>query len=125
VVLATMTEGVQLIKTNLVQLGAELEEASWVSGVAWPKTLVRVVLPLVAPVVAVVGVLTFATAVRATSIVALLASRDTQPLSLVQLGHMADGDFEKASVIGVLMLVLTVGVALVGRLLGLRIRAAQ
>jgi ABC-type Fe3+ transport system permease subunit len=76
-------------------------------------------------VVAVVGVLTFATAARATSIVALLASRDTQPLSLVQLGHIADGDFEKASVIGVLMLLLTIGVALAGRLLGLRIRAGQ
>jgi iron(III) transport system permease protein len=124
VVLGTMTEGVQLIKTNLVQLGAELEEASWVSGAPWLYTLGRVVLPLVAPAVAVVGVLTFATAARATSIVALLASRDTQPLSLVQLGHMADGDFEKASVIGVLMLLLTIGVALTGRLIGLRIRAA-
>jgi iron(III) transport system permease protein len=125
VMLGTMTEGVQLIKTNLVQLGAELEEASWASGAPWLYTLGRVVLPLVAPAVAIVGVLTFATAARATSIVALLASRDTQPLSLVQLGHMADGDFEKASVIGVLMLLLTVGVALAGRLLGLRIRSGQ
>jgi iron(III) transport system permease protein len=80
----------------------------------------RVVIPLVAPVVAVVGVLTFATAARATSVVALLSSRNIQPLSMLQLDHMSDGAFERASVIGVLILLLTTGVALLGRWVGLK-----
>ncbi|MFN0070598.1 MAG: ABC transporter permease [Chloroflexota bacterium] len=118
VTLSSMTVGVQIIKSNMVQLGAELEEASWASGGSWMYTLRRVVIPLVAPVVAVVGVLTFATAARATSVVALLSSRNIQPLSMVQLDHMSDGAFERASVIGVIILLLTTGVALVGRFIG-------
>jgi iron(III) transport system permease protein len=120
VTLSSMTVGVQIIKSNMVQLGAELEEASWASGGSWVYTLRRVVIPLVAPVVAVVGVLTFATAARATSVVALLSSRNIQPLSMLQLDHMSDGAFERASVIGVLILVLTTGVALLGRWVGSR-----
>lgn len=118
VTLSSMTVGVQIIKSNMVQLGAELEEASWAAGASWTYTLRRVVIPLVAPVVAVVGVLTFATAARATSVVALLSSRNIQPLSMLQLDHMSDGAFERASVIGVLILILTTGVALVGRYIG-------
>jgi iron(III) transport system permease protein len=118
VTLSSMTVGVQIIKSNMVQLGAELEEASWASGGSWAYTLRRVVIPLVAPVVAVVGVLTFATAARATSVVALLSSRNIQPLSMLQLDHMSDGAFERASVIGVLILLLTTGVALLGRWVG-------
>lgn len=118
VTLSSMTVGVQIIKSNMVQLGAELEEASWASGGSWVYTLRRVVIPLVAPVVAVVGVLTFATAARATSVVALLSSRNIQPLSMLQLDHMSDGAFERASVIGVLILLLTTGVALLGRWVG-------
>jgi len=118
VTLSSMTVGVQIIKSNMVQLGAELEEASWASGGSWWYTLRRVVIPLVSPVVAVVGVLTFATAARATSVVALLSSRNIQPLSMLQLDHMSDGAFERASVIGVLILFLTTGVALIGRYIG-------
>jgi iron(III) transport system permease protein len=119
--LGAITLTTQVLKTNLRQLGAELEEASAASGANWWHTLRHVVVPLMAPSLAVVGVLAFSAAARATSQVALLATHNTQPLSILQLNLLTDNNFEAASVIGVFILVLTVGVAIGARLLGLRL----
>ncbi|MBV9327397.1 MAG: iron ABC transporter permease [Chloroflexi bacterium] len=118
--LGAITLTTQVLKTNLRQLGAELEEASATSGGNWWHTLRHVIVPLMAPSLAVVGVLAFSAAARATSHVALLATHNTQPLSILQLNLLTDNNFEAASVIGVFILLLTVGVAGVARLLGLR-----
>lgn len=119
--LGSITLTTQLIKSNLVQLGSELEEASWASGAPWWQTLRRVVLPLIAPSLAVVGVLAFSAAARATSHVALLSTNANQPLSILQLNLMSDNDFEAASVVGVFILLMTVGVAIAARFFGLRL----
>jgi iron(III) transport system permease protein len=119
--LGSITLTTQVLKTNLRQLGAELEEASAASGAGWWHTLRHVVVPLMAPSLAVVGVLAFSAAARATSHVALLATHNTQPLSILQLNLLTDNNFEAASVIGVFILLMTVGVAIVARLLGLRL----
>jgi ABC-type Fe3+ transport system permease subunit len=73
---------------------------------------------------AVVGVLAFSAAARATSHVALLATRSTQPLSVLQLNLMTNNDFEAGSVVGIFILLLTVGVAVVARFFGLRLSPA-
>ena len=121
VALGSITLTTQVLKTNLRQLGVELEEASAASGASWWHTLRHVVVPLMAPSLAVVGVLAFSAAARATSHVALLATHNTQPLSILQLNLLTDNNFEAASVIGVFILLMTVGVAIVARLLGLRL----
>ncbi|WP_103104231.1 ABC transporter permease [Brevibacillus reuszeri] len=120
-VLVSITTGTQVLKTNLTQLGSELEEASWVHGASWWYTYRRIVLPLIAPAMVVVGVFGFAIAARATSHVVLLATSDTRPISVLQLSYMSDGSYEAASVIGVIILFLTVGVALVARLFGVKV----
>jgi iron(III) transport system permease protein len=126
VMLGSMTLGVQLLKSSLLQLGRDLEEASLACGASWWYTARHVVLPLIAPAMVVVGVLTFAAAARSTSHIALLATPTNKPLSLLQLEFMADGNFETASVMGVIILGLTLGVALIARLCGLRVdRAAH
>jgi iron(III) transport system permease protein len=119
--LGSITLTTQVLKTNLRQLGAELEEASAASGGNWWHTLRKVILPLMAPSLAVVGVLAFSAAARATSHVALLSTHNNQPLSILQLNLLSDNNFEAASVIGVFILVMTVGVAVVARILGLRL----
>jgi iron(III) transport system permease protein len=119
--LGSITLTTQTLKANLLQLGAELEEAAWASGAAWGDTLRRVVLPLIAPALAVVGVLAFSASARATSHVALLSTHANQPLSMLQLNLLSDNDFGAASVVGVFILLMTVGVALVARVLGLRV----
>jgi iron(III) transport system permease protein len=119
--LGSITLTTQVLKTNLRQLGAELEEASATSGGNWWHTLRHIVVPLMAPSLAVVGVLAFSAAARATSHVALLSTHNNQPLSILQLNLLSDNNFEAASVIGVFILLLTVGVAIVARILGLRL----
>jgi iron(III) transport system permease protein len=119
--LGSITLTTQIVKSNLLQLGAELEEASQTSGAPWWHTLLHVTLPLIAPSLAVVGVLAFSAAARATSHVALLSTAGNQPLSILQLNLMADNNYEAASVVGVFILLLTVGVAFVARFLGLRL----
>jgi iron(III) transport system permease protein len=119
--LGSITLTTQVLKNNLRQLGAELEEASAASGGNWWQTMRRVVVPLMAPSLAVVGVLAFSAAARATSHVALLSTHNNQPLSILQLNLLSDNNFEAASVIGVFILLLTVGVAMIARVLGLRL----
>ncbi|WP_229730413.1 ABC transporter permease [Egicoccus halophilus] len=120
--LGAMTLTTQMVKASLIQIGAELEEASRASGGNWFYTFRRVVLPLIAPTLAVVGVLAFSTAVKTTGHVALLSTSRNQPLSILQLNQMADFNLEAASVVGVFILIGTVGVALVARLLGFKAR---
>jgi iron(III) transport system permease protein len=119
--LGSMTVGVQIIKTNMIQLGAELEEASWATGGSWFYTFRRVVLPLVAPSIAVIGLQVFASAVSAVSIVALLGAPTNQPLSLLELNYLTSGDFQPATVVGVLILILTTAAAVAARVVGLRV----
>ena len=123
--LAGVTLGTQITKASLLQLGSELEEASRASGGAWLYTFRRVVLPLIAPTIAVVGVLSFASGARATGSIALLSTHSNQPLSMLQLSLLGGNNYGAASVVGVLLLLMTVGVALVARLAGLRLETAR
>ncbi len=120
IALGGMTLGVQVIKSNLVQLGAELEEASAASGAATFYTFRTIVLPLVAPAILVVGLLIFASAAREISLVALLSSGAVKPLAMLQLNYMEDGSYELATVVGVFILMLTVSAALLARLVSMR-----
>ena len=120
VAVGTMTLSVQVLKTNIIQLGAELEEASRAHGASWPYTFRRIVLPLLAPAFAAVAILAFGSAAREVSLVALLSNHATQPLSMFQLSYVTEGRLENASVVGVLIMLMSVGVAVVGRMLGVR-----
>jgi iron(III) transport system permease protein len=120
-VVSGMPFGVHVIKANLLQLGGELEEASRVAGGTWWATYRRVVLPLVMPTLMVVMVVTFISAARDISNVALLATSETRVLSLLQLDYMIAGRYEQAAVVATLTVLLTTGVAVVARIVGLRI----
>ncbi len=116
--LSIMTRSVQMVKAALVQIGAELEQAAWMSGAGWWTTVRRVIFPLAAPTLMVVGILAFSTASRTASHVALLATANNRPLVLLQLDFLSDGNFEASSVVGVVILLLTLGAALLARALG-------
>jgi iron(III) transport system permease protein len=118
--ITSMTLGVQLLKSNLLQLGDELEEASWVAGASWLHTFRRVILPIQAPVLVTVGTVAFIAAVRNVAGVALLVTSQNRPLAMLQLDYMVDGRYEAAAVVGMIVMLLTSGVALVARGLGHR-----
>ena len=120
VVIGTMALGTQIIKAALLNLGAELEEASWACGASRFYTFRRVVLPLIAPAVAVIGLEVFATGISVVGLVALLGTGATQPLSMLQLIYLDGGFFEPGAIVGLLITTITVSAALLARYIGLK-----
>ena len=121
VLIGTMTIGTQMIRTALLQIGRELEEAAWAAGGSRFYTFRRIVLPLIAPSVAVIGLEIFATSNAAVGIIALLGTGSTQPLSILQLTLLDSGRFEQAAVIGVLIMSMTIFSAILARYIGHRV----
>jgi iron(III) transport system permease protein len=117
-VIKSMPFGTQMIKTVLIQLGSDLEEASKVCGGTWFHTFRRVILPLSMPALITVGLVGFISAARDISTVVLLGSGKSRTLSLLMLDFAAGAEFEKATVVAVLIVGLVVGAALVARGLG-------
>jgi iron(III) transport system permease protein len=115
-----MPLGVQIIKSGLMQLGSELEEASRVAGASWWSTYRRIVLRLMAPTLMAVGMITFVGAARNIGNIALLTTSATRPLSILQLDYIAQRKFEEAVVVACIIMLISLVGALVARFLGLR-----
>jgi len=119
-VIAGLPLGVQLIKSGLLQLGAELEEASRIAGATWWLTYRRIVLRLMAPTLLAVGMITFVGAARNIGNFALLTTSANRPLSMLQLDYVAQRKLEEAVVVACIIMLVSLAGALVARLLGLR-----
>ena len=117
-VIKSMPFGAQMIKGVLLQLGNDLEEASKVCGGTWLDTFRRVILPLTMPALITVGLVGFISAARDISTVVLLGSGKSRTLSLLMLDFAAGAEFEKATVVAVLIVALVVVAALFARALG-------
>jgi len=115
ILIGAVTVGTQLISGALRQIGAELEEAAWAAGGSRFYTFRRVVLPLIAPTVAVIGLEIFASANSAVAIISLLGTGATQPLSILQLVLIDSGRFEAGAVAGIIIMILTIGSAFLAR----------
>ncbi|HEV8344049.1 MAG TPA: iron ABC transporter permease [Candidatus Binatia bacterium] len=109
---------VQVVKSYLMQLGNELEEASMVAGASWLSTYRRILLPLLLPCLIVVGLLEFITAARNISTVVLLATGQTRTLSLLMLDFTAGAELERATVVAAIIVMVVVVGAVVARSLG-------
>ena len=117
-VIKSMPFGTQMIKSVLLQLGNDLEEASKVCGGSWFDTFRRVILPLTMPALITVGLVGFISAARDISTVVLLGSGKSRTLSLLMLDFAAGAEFEKATVVAVMVVGLVVIAALIARALG-------
>jgi iron(III) transport system permease protein len=117
-VIKSMPLGTQLIKSVLLQLGNDLEEASKVCGGSWIDTFRRIIFPLTAPALVTVGLIGFISAARDISTVVLLGSGQSRTLSLLMLDFAAGAEFEKATVVAVIIVALVVGAALIARVFG-------
>jgi iron(III) transport system permease protein len=120
-VIKSMPLGVQLTKSVLLQLGDDLEEASRIAGASWFVTSRRVVLPLLAPTLITVAVVGFMSSARDISTIVLLGSTQSRTLALLSLDFAYGGQFEKATVVSVLTVILVVVAALIARALGGRV----
>jgi iron(III) transport system permease protein len=117
-VIKSMPFGTQMIKSVLLQLGNDLEEASKVCGGTWVDTFRRVILPLTMPALITVGLVGFISAARDISTVVLLGSGRSRTLSLLMLDFAGGAEFEKATVVAVIVVALVVVAALIARALG-------
>jgi iron(III) transport system permease protein len=119
-VIAGMPLGVQIIKSGLLQLGGELEEASRIVGASWWATYRRIVLRLMAPTLMAVAMITFVGTARNIGNFALLTTSANRPLSILQLDYIAQRKFEEAVVVACIIMFISLAGALLARLLGLR-----
>jgi iron(III) transport system permease protein len=119
-VIAGMPLGVQILRSGLMQLGTELEEASRIAGATWWTTYRRIILRLMAPTLLAVGMITFVGAARNIGNFALLTTTANRPLSILQLDYVAQRKFEEAVVVACIIMFVSLAGALFARLLGLR-----
>ena len=115
-----MPLGVQIIKSGLLQLGGELEEASRIAGATWLMTYRRIVLRLMAPTLMAVGMITFVGAARNIANVALLSTTANRPLAILQLDYIAQKKLEEAVVVACIIMLISLAGALAAYLLGVR-----
>jgi iron(III) transport system permease protein len=115
-----MPLGVQIIKSGLMQLGGELEEASRIAGASWWTTYHRIVLRLMAPTLMAVGMITFVGAARNIANVALLSTTANRPLAILQLDYIAQKKLEEAAVIACIIMFISLAGALAAHVLGVR-----
>jgi iron(III) transport system permease protein len=118
--LTAMPLGVQIVKSSLLQLGVELEEASRLAGGSWLQTYREIVLRLLGPALLTVGLIVFVGASRNIGYVALLSTSANQPLAMLQLNYLAQGNTGVASVIAFIVMLASLGGALLARVAGFR-----
>src|SRR6185312_2492329 len=125
IVVKEMPLGTQMIKAGTVQISRDLEEASKMSGATWIMTFRRVMLPLLRPSLVAVGIVMFIVSVREISAIVFLASSNSKTLSLLMMDYISDQSMEKATVVGVFTVFMTLGLLLVGSMCGLSPRGKQ
>ncbi|NIO11935.1 MAG: ABC transporter permease subunit [Deltaproteobacteria bacterium] len=122
IVVKSMPFGIQFMKTSMLQLSDELEEAARMCGGSWFSTYRRILFPLTLPMLIVVGLLVFNSAARDISTLVLLGTADTRTLSLLMLDWITGGGSpEKAMAIGMVIVILVVFASLLARMLGGRL----
>ena len=119
--LSGMTLAVQLMKSNILQLGAELEESSEIAGASLFTTMRKIVFPLLMPTMVVLFVFHFVLAAGNAIMPSYIASPDSKPLALMQLEFILAGDSERSSAAGIFIVFISAGMAIVARMFGFRV----
>jgi len=105
----------QAFKAAFLQLGPDLEEAARVSGASWRYTYRRILAPLVAPIAATVGLISFGNALSSISTPVLLYSPRSRPLAILLMEYSFSGEVERAAALGLLITAIVSVIMLVGR----------
>ena len=120
-ILADSPVTTQAFKAGLLQLGGDLEESARVSGASWTYTYRRILLPLLAPLAAAVGLMNFGSALTSISTPVLLYSHESRPLAILLLEYSFTGELERAAALGLLITLIIGTMMLIGRKFGLKL----
>ena len=123
VIIQGNTTGTNIMKGVFIQIGADMEEAARVSGAGWIRTYFTIWIPLLMPSLILLMTLNFTVAAGTVSSIILIADRGTMTLSLLALEYADPGIGlrEEASIVGLFIMALTVGIASAARAFGLRL----
>jgi iron(III) transport system permease protein len=105
----------RLARAGLMQLHAELEEASAASGGRWITTQLRIVLPLLLPTIASGFILMFIVGVREFTIPLVLYSQENVVLSVLLWHLFQGGQTTQAAALGTLIVAMVVPVIFLAR----------
>lgn len=115
VVTRYMAFGSRGMHSAMLQLHRELEEAAEVGGVSWPTAFRYIVLPLLFPAIVSGWVFVALHAVRETTMALMLYSPGSRVISLLMWDTWQSGDTSKAAATGVLLMLVTAVIILLGR----------
>jgi iron(III) transport system permease protein len=99
-VVAYMPYGLRYSQLGVIQIHPELEEAAAIAGARQTKTFVRVVLPLLVPALISCWLFVFLLAVRAVSLVLLLAGPDSQVVAVTLFDFWNNGQIGELAALG-------------------------
>ena len=127
VVISGNTTGVNLMKANILQVGEDLEDAARISGAGWLRTFVKIWIPLLAPYLVLIGLFNFNSAANTTAAIILIASRETNPLSILILDWLMPlaGLREPAAVVQIILGGITLVTLILARHYGLKLGIAH
>ena len=111
------------MKGVFIQIGADMEEAARISGAGWMRTYFTIWIPLLMPSLILLMTLNFTVAAGTVSSIILIADRGTKTLSILALEYADPGIglYEEASIVGLFIMALTVGIASAARAFGLKL----
>ena len=102
-----------MFEASISQISGELEESSLMSGAGRVETALRIVAPLIAPMVASIFVISFMAAMKDISATVLVATAGSQTLPLLMFGYATTGSLEAASVVGVITVLIAIIMAMI------------
>ncbi len=100
-----------MFESSTSQIARELEEASLMSGAGQFETVSRITVPIIAPMVASVFIISLMTSVKDISATVLVATPGTETLPLLMFNYTVAGRLEAASVIGVITVLIALAMA--------------
>jgi iron(III) transport system permease protein len=107
--------GMRYVSSTMYQIGAELEEAAYVSGASWWQVFRRIVAPLLVSGILAGWIYIAIVSFRELSTSVLLYSPGTEVLPTIIWEYWEDGTFGPLAALGVLMIIMTTLVVLLAR----------
>lgn len=121
ILIQQMPLGVHLAGSGFTQVSGHLEEAARVCGARRLHVIRRIMVPLTAPMLVTVFMITLMAALRAVDSIVLVGGAVSKPLAVLMFEYTLSGRGEFAAVIGVILSVVSMGFLLVARKAGLEV----
>jgi iron(III) transport system permease protein len=107
-----------VLEASIGQISRELEEVALMSGATPLGTVRRITVPIIAPMIASVFIISFMTAMKDVSATVLVATPGTQTLPLLLFGYATSGQLEDAAVVAVVTVLIAMLMALLASRIG-------